>query len=187
MLTSPWRSLCGLGKRSEQPTPISNGIEDRAHFVATIAIAIQTPMLELDARAGISFVKKAHLYSRLQSWVILPVGGDIPGQHEPRGRLPSEHTAAVARASVVTALIPTAAHARFDDRIHCVGFADLVRRQRPPRPHLLCEDAPRRLSWRLHANNLADAVWIKRTRRDPLSYHHLPAFVALARPLPEGA
>jgi hypothetical protein len=60
MLISPRRSHGDLGKRGGQPTPIPSRIEDRAHFVATTTIAIRSPMLELDAHAGISFCKKAH-------------------------------------------------------------------------------------------------------------------------------
>jgi hypothetical protein len=57
-------------------------------------------MLELNACASIPFCNKAHLYFRLQSRVVLPVGCDIPGEHQPRVRLPHEHATPVARASV---------------------------------------------------------------------------------------
>src|SRR5580692_2545750 len=111
VLTGPCRNHGGLGKRGEQPTPIPGLVEHRAHLVATIAVAIQTPMLEFDARAGIAVCNKAHLYFRLQLRVILPVGGDVPGENEARVRLPSEHAAPVACTSIIAALIPTAPHA----------------------------------------------------------------------------
>src|SRR3984885_1190486 len=167
VLTSRCGNHGGLGKRREQPTPIPGLVEDRSHLVATIAIAIQTPMLEFDARASIPFGNKTYLDFRLQLRVILPVGGEFPGAREPRVRLPSKHAAPVACTSIVAAFIPTAPHARFDHGIHSSGFADLVHRQRPPRSHLFCEDTPCHLARRLHANNLADAIWIGRTRHDP--------------------
>jgi hypothetical protein len=59
------RSRGGLGERREELAPVSGFVEDFAHFVATLAIAIEAPMLELEARV-VPLRDKARLDFRLQ-------------------------------------------------------------------------------------------------------------------------
>ncbi len=83
-------------------------------------------MLQLDARARLAIGDEAHLDLRLQIRIMLPIGADVPGEHQARWRLPREYAAPVAGASIVAALVPAAADARLDHCVHGVGFADLV-------------------------------------------------------------
>src|SRR5262249_54407418 len=99
-------------------------------------------MLEFHARPSATFGDEEHLYFRLESGIVLPIGGDIPGQHKSRRRLPCEHTAPIARASVFTAFVPAASDTWLHDGIDSIGLADLVHGQWPPTPHLLGEDPP---------------------------------------------
>src|SRR5947207_2669912 len=79
---------------------------------------------------------EAQLDFSLKSWVILPVGGDIPREHQARVWFPGEDAAPLTRTSIVVTLVPAAPNARLDHRVHCIGFADFVGCQRPPRAHL---------------------------------------------------
>src|SRR5262249_3489450 len=134
---------------------------------------------ELDARGGIPFRDKAYFYFRLQGRVILPVGGDVPGEHQPRRRFPHQHAAPVARAAVIATLIPAAAHPWLADSLHSVGLADLVHPQRPPRPHLFGENMPGHQWRRLHVNDLSDAVRVGSMRFDLFGHHELRTFLAV--------
>src|SRR5262249_54290037 len=64
----------------------------------------------------------------------------------------------VTGAPIVTALVPAAAGARLDHRVHRLRLADLVRGERPPGPHLLGEDTPRHLQGRFHPYDPSQAV-----------------------------
>jgi hypothetical protein len=95
-----------------------------------------------------------------KGWVILPVGADIPREDQARGWFPHKHAAPLARASIVTALVPAAPDARLDHRVHGIGLSDFVVGQRPPRPHLLSKHPPRNRLRRLNTHDFPDAIWI---------------------------
>src|SRR5580704_8981666 len=99
-------------------------------------------VLQFNTRTVIALGDETHLDFRLESRVWLPVGADIPGEHQARGRFPREYNAPVTSASIVTSLVPTATDARLDHCVHGVGLADLVIGQRPPSAHLLGEHSP---------------------------------------------
>src|SRR5262249_17886722 len=120
-----WRSWRGLRRSRrerretlEQPAPIAGLVEDRTHLVTTVAGAIEPPVLELGPRPGIPFGDEADLDFRLQVRVILPIGGDVPREHEACMGLEGEHATPIARASVLATLIPAATDARLDDSVH---------------------------------------------------------------------
>src|SRR5262249_16324535 len=115
-------------------------------------------MLQLDARSVLAVGDEAHLDFGLQSRLVRPVGADLPVEHQARVRFPREYAAPVTRASIVTTLVPATADPRLDHRVHRLGPADFVGCQRPPRAHLLGEDAPRHLRWCLNDHNLPHAV-----------------------------
>src|SRR5262249_22916410 len=151
-------SLSSAGNGLEEATPVAFGVEDGAHFIATCPVEVKTAMLQLDARSVLAVGDEAHLDFRLQSRVVLPVGADLPVEHQPRVRLPREYATPVTRASIATALIPAAANVRLDPRAHRLGLADFVGCQRPPGAHLLRDHPPRHLRWRLNVHDLPHAV-----------------------------
>src|SRR4051794_21214118 len=83
-------------------------------------------MFEIDASAG-AFGPEQNLDLGHKIGVEFEFGGELPDQHEPRGRLPSLDRAYVAFRSVDTDLVPAAAVTRLDDRFVEVSVADLVR------------------------------------------------------------
>src|SRR5262245_56149304 len=97
-------------------------------------------MLELDARPLLAVGDEAHLDFRLEIRVVLPIRADVPRQHEARRRLPGQYASPVARAAVVAPLVPAAADARLDHRVHGVGLDDFVGRERQPGGELLREN-----------------------------------------------
>src|SRR5262249_59082825 len=108
----------GLGKCREQLAPIAGLVEDRAHLVATRAVSIEPPMLEFDPRVGLALGDEAHLDLRLQAGIILPIGGDVPGEHQARMRLPGEHATPVTGASVLAPVVPAPAHPWLHAPVH---------------------------------------------------------------------
>src|SRR5262249_30724629 len=118
------------GQTSRGATPITLGVEDAAHLLASCSVEVKTAMLQLDARRVFPIGDETHLDFRLQSRIILPVSADLPVMHQTRVRFPHEHSAPVTRAAVVTALVPATADARLDHRVHRRGLADFVDCQR---------------------------------------------------------
>src|SRR4051812_18607568 len=121
-------------------------------------------MLELDARPARALCNEADLDFRFKLRIVLPVGGDVPREHEPRRRFPNEDRAPLAGASVLAALVPATTDAGLDDGIDRIDLADLVGSERPPGAHLSCEHAPRHLRGRLHIHLFLDAVRIRTAR-----------------------
>src|SRR5215475_4622300 len=117
-------------------------------------------MLQLNACTVLAFRDEANLDFGLECWVGLPVGADVPREHQARGRLPQEYDAPVTRASVITALVPAAPDPRLDHCVRCVGLADLVVGQRPPTTHLLGEHSPCHRLGRLNAHDFPHAIGI---------------------------
>src|SRR5262245_4539633 len=135
-------------------------------------------MFELDSRAVRALGDESYFDFRLQVRVVLPIGRDVPGEHQAGGRLPREDGTPVTRASIVAALVPAAADARLD---HCVdrrGLADLVDRQRPPLAHLLGEHPPRHRRRSFDGYDLAYAVHVVGTRHRLLPHHRLLSLAA---------
>ena len=149
----------------------------RAHLITTCPVSIEPPMFQLDTRAVLAVGDEAHLDLRFQRWVILPVGGDIPREHQTRVRFPREYAAPLTRASIVTALVPAAPDARLDHCIHGIGLADLVGCQRPPRAHLFGEHPPCHRLRRLNVYDFPHTVRIDTTGRRLLGHH---GFLSLA-------
>src|SRR3954470_20682038 len=76
-------SGCGcLGKLLQQASPVPLGLKNRALFVATRSVPVEAPVFELDTGGVLAVRDELHLDLRLEVGVILPVGGDIPGEHE---------------------------------------------------------------------------------------------------------
>src|SRR5262249_48251770 len=178
-------SLSSAGNGLEEATPVAFGVEDGAHFIATCSVKVKTAMLQLDARSVLAVGEEAHLDFRLQGRVVLPVGADLPVEHQARVRFPQEYAAPVTRASIVAALVPATADPRLDHRVHRLGPADLVGCQRPPRAHPLGEDAPRHLRRRLNVHNLPHPVrLVTFTCHVVVHDDFLPAAWFLVQPLP---
>src|SRR6516165_10857426 len=112
------------GEQLEETTPVAFGVKDAAHLITTCPVTVKETMFQLNARTVLAHWDEAHLNFRLESGVWLPVGTDVPGEHQARGRFPREHHAPITRASVVTALVPATADVRLNHRVHGVGLAD---------------------------------------------------------------
>src|SRR5262249_12451037 len=119
------------GERLEEATPVASAVEDGPHLITTCPVAVKVPMFQLDTRTAVALGDEAHLDFRFEGRVGLPVGADVPGEDQARVRFPRKYAAPVARASIVTALVPAAPYPRLDHGVHRVGLADLVGRQRP--------------------------------------------------------
>src|SRR5262245_46862266 len=144
----------------EQTAPVTFGVEDASHFITAGPVAVEAAMFQLDACSILTVGDEANLDFGLQARVGLPVGADVPGKHQARVRLPREDSTPLTRASIVTAFVPAAPDTRLDHRIHRLGFADLVVRQRPPCAHLLRKHPPRHRRRRLDGNGLPHGVRI---------------------------
>src|SRR5262249_37601401 len=144
------------------------------------SMRIQMAMLQLDTRAVLAFSDEAYLHFRTEVGVVLPVRTDVPGEHQPRGRFPCEHAAPVAGAAVFTALVPAATYVRLDHRVHRRSLPDLVRPQRPPRPHLPRKPPPRYRWGHLHTHNLSQAARLI-TALPGLVHNHRFRFPAASR------
>src|SRR5215831_363191 len=149
----PRRSSC-TGERLEETTPVAFSVKDAAHIITTGAVEVETSALKLDARTVLAVGNEAKLDFRLQTSVMLPVGGDLPVKHQARVRFPQCNTAPVTSASVVTTLVPAPPDPWLDHRVHRVGLPDLVDCQRPPSAHLLGEHSPCHRRRRLNAHDL---------------------------------
>src|ERR1700730_1723962 len=153
--------LCSRAcEQMEETTPTAFCLKDAPHLITTRPVTVKMTMLQLNTGTVLALRDEAHLDFSLDSWVWLPVGADVPGEHQARRRFPREHDAPVTRASIVTALIPAAPDTRLDHRVHRLGLADLVIGQRPPSAHLLREHSPCHSRGRLNAHDLSHAIGI---------------------------
>src|SRR5262249_28348733 len=75
--------LGGAGERPEETSPVAFRVEDAAHLITACAIAVETPMLKLNARTVLSVGNEAHLDFRIKSRIGLPIGADVPRKHQP--------------------------------------------------------------------------------------------------------
>src|SRR6185503_13616511 len=166
------------GEHLEDPAPVAFGVEDTAHLVAARAVAIEAPVLELDPRAVLAFGNEAKLDLGAEVRIVLPVGGDVPAQYQPRVRLPRQHAPPIACASVFAALVPPPPDARLDHRVHRLRLSDLVVREWPPRAHLLGEYPPRDCGRCLDAHDLPHAVGISTCGHRLLRHHRVLSLAA---------
>src|SRR5215813_12555491 len=84
------RSSAGsLGERLEEAAPVAFSVKDATHLITTRPVKVETAMLELDARSVLAVGDEAQLEFRLQTWVVLPVRGDLPIEHQTRVRFPT--------------------------------------------------------------------------------------------------
>src|SRR6185437_570065 len=129
--------------------------------LAASAEALEAPVLELD-RGCVSPVRnETQLDLGLQVGVVLPVGSDVPREHQPRVRLPREDAAPLTRAPILASFVPAPAHPGLEDSVHGCGLTDLVALQRPPCAHLLSEHAPGHRLRSPDPHHLAYAVGIE--------------------------
>jgi hypothetical protein len=110
----------------QEATPIAFLVEDGTHPVPVLAVAIQMPMLKLDAGYGFPLGDEANLDLCLEACVISLIGTYIPGEHEVRGRLPNKNAAPVAGTAILAAFVPAPANTRFDHGVNRVRGANLV-------------------------------------------------------------
>src|SRR5262249_62347812 len=111
------RSSAGsLGERLEEAAPVAFSVKDATHLITTRPVKVETAMLELDARSVLAVGDESQLEIRLQTWVVLPVRGDLPLEPQTRGRFPQGAAAPVTRASIVTTLVPAPPNPRVDPR-----------------------------------------------------------------------
>src|SRR5262245_53571908 len=66
----PRLSRSSAGEHLEKATPITFGVEDAAHLIATRSVEVKTTMLQFDARSVPAVGDEAHLDFRLQSRIV---------------------------------------------------------------------------------------------------------------------
>src|ERR1700730_18975651 len=105
-----WSWACSrrgkFGKRREKAAPVAFVFEDAPHLIATGSEAVELAMFQLDTSHSAALVDEADLDFGLQVGIVLPVGGNVPGQHQPQRRLPGKDADPLARTAVFAALIP---------------------------------------------------------------------------------
>src|SRR5579883_1607496 len=122
----------GVRIRIENHRPAARRVDTVAHRRRTLAEAVEVAVLELDARGGRTIRNEAQLHFRDQIGLVLELGVELPGEHEPRRRVPGQHPAEVAFGAVGSALEPAATGPRLDDQSLGLDLADVVA-LRPPR------------------------------------------------------
>src|SRR5262245_12546960 len=131
-------------ERIEEPRPALFRVESAAHLGRPRAVVVQQAVLEIDARRG-AFGAEAHLDLGLDRWIMSPVAGNLPGQHQAPRWIPRPDVTPIAFAAVNAPLEPATADEGLDDNALRVDLADVVRAERPPGTHLFREDLERAL------------------------------------------
>lgn len=166
-------------ERFEEATPATFRFEDPTHFVAARSVTVQSPMFKFDTRRVLALGDEAHFHLGIQSRIRLPVSADVPGEYQPRVRFPQEHTAPVARASVVTALVPATADMRLNYCVHRLGPADLVGCEWPPGADLFSKHLPDHRLGCLNVDDPKYAVRIDIAGHGRFRHHCFLSFAAL--------
>jgi enoyl-CoA hydratase/carnithine racemase len=109
------------------PGPAAGGFEHFPQFLAVGAVPVDVAVFQLDQGCA-AVLGEADLdfagVSRVG--VVLPLGVDLPGHHQPAGRVEDLDRAPFAFAAVGVALVPAPAGARFQDGLVQIGAPDLV-------------------------------------------------------------
>src|SRR5256885_16718375 len=99
-----------------------------AQALPALAVAIQVPVLEHDARSLGALGDKAHLdlARPLEIRLDLPLRTDVPAKHKPVRGLVGEHARPLALAAVHAAVVDPAARARLEDRLRDLHLEHVV-------------------------------------------------------------
>src|SRR5262245_57394315 len=130
-----WQSRAGEGRSAlggvhrhgvavEDAGPAAGGADALAHRLGLVAVILKAAMLELDPGQALALGDEADLNLGQEIGIELPLGTELPGEHEARRRLPDQHAAPVAFAAVLAALIPAAAGPRLHDGLLLGRFGD---------------------------------------------------------------
>src|SRR5438094_3511855 len=140
------RRARGLGEEPQAAGPAAGRPDGVAHLLPALAVAIEVPVLELDARAVGRLADEAQLdLARLvEVGLELPLRADVPADDEAVRRLVGEHARPAALAAVDAAVVDVAALARLEDHVGELPLDDVVVR-RPPAAHVVGEHRERPL------------------------------------------
>src|SRR5215207_2034192 len=116
-----WRST-DVGRPRERP------LSRRALARPAVTVAVEVAVLELDARALRGFGDEAHLdlAGFLGVRLDLPLGADVPAEHDPVRRLVGEHARPLAFAAVDAAVVDAPALAGFEHRLRDLDGEQVV-------------------------------------------------------------
>src|SRR5882757_2847984 len=122
-------------ERSENGAPAPGGIHGIARFGGLSAHPLQMAMLQFDSRRVGALGNEPHFDLGDEFGVELPLGVDLPRQHESLRWLPRNHVSRFARGAVFPDGVPTPADTRLDDALLQRRLEDGMRRG-PPARHL---------------------------------------------------
>src|SRR6185312_46483 len=118
-------------ERLEHPVPPLLRIEGLARSGGVVAETLEIAVLDVHASLAGGEGGKGNLDLRHQRGVELPVGTDLPGEHEALGWLPLKNLAPLAFRPVAAALVPASADPGLEHHISLRRRADRLR-PRPP-------------------------------------------------------
>src|SRR4051812_49346441 len=128
-------SAGGAGREGfEQAPPTGRRADGLADGLGVLPEAFEVAMLELDARAPGRLGGEPNLDLGDEGGVVLPLGGELPGQHHTVGRVPDQHLADVALGAVFADRVPASADPWFQHGPGHRRLADVVL-ARPPAVH----------------------------------------------------
>src|SRR5579862_6889978 len=120
-------------------------------------MAVDVPVLELDASAIRRLCDEAHLHLTCFRWIRLdtPPRADIPADHHSCGRLVHEHPRKATLAAVDTPVINMAAHVQLEDRLRDIRVEQVVV-EWLELTEVLCEHRERALDRHVHDDLMPD-------------------------------
>src|SRR5207248_4562460 len=120
------RDLLCVAREVQRPTLVA--LDAGAQSFPTVAVSVEVAMLERDTRAflGLRDEPDLDLTRSSEIGLDLPVGTDVPREHDPLRRLVAEDTCPLAFASVDPAVVDPPAHARLEDRFGVLDAEHVV-------------------------------------------------------------
>src|SRR4051812_34012083 len=97
------------GKGVQQEAPAPGVVDGLAEGGGVVAVALEVAVLEGDPGALRPLGDEGDLDLGDEAGIVLPLGGDLPGQHQTAGRLPDQHLADVALRAVLAHRVPATA------------------------------------------------------------------------------
>src|SRR5262249_55467702 len=113
--------------------PAAGGADALAHRLGLVTVILEAAMLELDPGLALALGDEADLDLGQETGIELPLGTELPGEHEARRRLPDQDAAPLAFTAILAALIPAPAGPGLHDGFLLRRFGDGMALRPPAR------------------------------------------------------